>query len=80
MKPCEEDVWVNCPSCLRLAHLKLLLFALLVGFKGLNVAQMGAAFLVIVFLVMLALHHLLISLTQLLLSKDNRTSTQRANT
>lgn len=50
-----------------MAHLKFLLFAFQVGFKGLYVSEVGTAFLVVVFFVMLALHHLLISLTQLLL-------------
>lgn len=50
-----------------MVYLKFPLLAFQVGFEGLDVAEMGAALLVIVFLVMLALHRLLVSLTQLLL-------------
>lgn len=55
------------------AHLKLLLFAGQVCLEGVYVVEMGAAFLVVVFLVMLAFHHFLISLTQLLLLQNRRT-------
>ena len=68
------------PSHLCLAHLKFLLLALQVGFEGLDVAEMGAALLVIVFLVMLALHHLLVSPTEVLLQESKRTNTQRITT
>lgn len=50
-----------------MAYLKFLLLGFLVAFEGLYVAEVGAAFLVVVFLVMFALHHVLISLTQILL-------------
>lgn len=50
-------------------YLKLLLLASYVGLKGLYAAEMGTAFLIVVFLVMLASHHLLISLAQLFLQQ-----------
>lgn len=53
-------------------HLKLLLFAGQVCLQGLNVAEVDAAPVFVVLLVMLALHHLLIRLAQLLLLQDRK--------
>ena len=50
-----------------LAYLKFLLLGFLVGLEGLYVAEVDAAFLVVVFLVMFALHHVLVGLTQIFL-------------
>lgn len=46
--------------------------ALHIGFKWLNVEKMCLTFFFVVFSVMLALHHLLVSLTQLVLCKQNK--------
>lgn len=50
-----------------MAYLKFLLLAFKVGFQSLDVLEMCSALVVVVFLVMLALHHLLITFTELVL-------------
>lgn len=68
------------PSHLCMAYLKFPLLAFKVGFQSLDVLEMGTALVLIVFLVMLALHDLLISFAELLLMLDRRTSTQQITT
>lgn len=57
----------SCDDYSCMTYLKVLLLAFQGAFQGLDVLEMGTAFLFVVFLVMLALHYLMVSLTQLLL-------------